>query len=255
MKKITSTDTARSNRMMGLSDDLGAASTVEQAWSVYSNLMESFGAKSAVYGFFPKTVGRSLSSEVIAMSSHPDEFNRLYLEEGYIDHDPFAQYVMVEDEKSIAWSDPRADRFRSAKSDLFRNAMRDFGVSVGLTIPVRDDTGWRLGGTGISFDFADDLAGAKSLAAITPKVEEAAMLFHARVQDGDLLGQIFSLSPRERECLLWVAAGLTNKEIAFRLSLSDKTVELHIRNAIKRLRARNRTHAVARALIYGVIVP
>lgn len=255
MKRITFIDRRKTNQILDFSEKLTKAATVDLAWSLYSDALAKLGAKSAVYGFFPKTVGRSLSSEVVAMSSHPEEFNRLYLDEGYIDHDPFAQYAMNEDQRPISWCDPRASKFRTAKSDFFQNSMKDFGMDYGVTIPVRDASGFKLGGTGISFDATSEKQGEIIVAEATPLVENAAMLFHSRVQEGDMMRQFFPLSVREKECLLWVSAGLTNKEIAFKLSLSTKTVELHIGNAAQRLNARNRSHAVARALIYEVIDP
>ena len=58
-----------------------------------------------------------------------------------------------------------------------------------------------------------------------------------------------TLTPRERECLQFVATGLRVTEIAHRLALSEKTVDLHLANARRRLGARTRDEAVARALI------
>lgn len=255
MKRLTFIDSERTNRVLDFSEKLTNAATVDLAWSLYSNALAQLGAKSAVYGFFPKTVGRSIASEVVAMSSHPEEFNTLYLDQGYIDHDPFAQYALTEDQRPISWQDPRAGKYRTEKSEFFQNSLRDFGMDYGITIPVRDASNWKLGGTGVCFEASNDKEGDEIVARATPFVESAAMLFHSRVQEGDMMRQFFPLSVREKECLLWVAAGLTNKEIAFKLSLSDKTVELHIKNAAKRLNARNRAHAVSRALIYGVISP
>ena len=56
------------------------------------------------------------------------------------------------------------------------------------------------------------------------------------------------LSPREREMLDLLAAGLTGAEIARRLYLSPETVRTHVRNAMVKLRAHTRIHAVALAL-------
>jgi DNA-binding NarL/FixJ family response regulator len=52
-----------------------------------------------------------------------------------------------------------------------------------------------------------------------------------------------SISDRERQCLEFAAEGLTNKEIAKRLNLSHRTIEIHIGEAMRRLQAVNRTHA------------
>jgi DNA-binding CsgD family transcriptional regulator len=63
------------------------------------------------------------------------------------------------------------------------------------------------------------------------------------------------LRPREREVLSLVAAGRTSAGIALHLELSRNTVESHIRNAVVRLGAANRTHAVVMALGRGEIAP
>lgn len=255
MKRITFIDRRKTNRILDFSEKLAAAATVELAWSVYAASVERLGGKSVAYGFFPKTIGRSLSSEIVSLSSHSEEFNRLYFEEGYIDHDPYAHYCMLEEHKTLPWGDPRADKFKTSRSSVVEHLMKGCGIEYGVTIPLRDAAGVKLGGTGIALDVSEASSSEALLKANLPLIENAAMLFHARVQESDLMRQVFSLSEREKECLLWVSAGLTNKEIAFKLSLSTKTVELHIRNAAQRLNARNRSHAVARALIYDVIDP
>lgn len=56
------------------------------------------------------------------------------------------------------------------------------------------------------------------------------------------------LSPREREILDLLADGLTGAEAAARLFLSPDTVRTHIRNAMAKLEANTRVHAVALAL-------
>ncbi|MGA7159149.1 MAG: response regulator transcription factor [Acidobacteriaceae bacterium] len=59
------------------------------------------------------------------------------------------------------------------------------------------------------------------------------------------------LSNRELEILRHVAAGLPNKLIADRLSLSPDTVKSHIANILNKLGANDRTHAVTIAVKRG----
>lgn len=56
------------------------------------------------------------------------------------------------------------------------------------------------------------------------------------------------LSPREREVLDEVLAGLGNKAIALRLCISEDTVKSHVKAIFRKLGARDRAHAVALAV-------
>ena len=49
------------------------------------------------------------------------------------------------------------------------------------------------------------------------------------------------LSDRQREVTLLVAEGLSNKEIARRLEISDGTVKVHLQQIYSKLGIRNRT--------------
>jgi DNA-binding NarL/FixJ family response regulator len=62
-----------------------------------------------------------------------------------------------------------------------------------------------------------------------------------------------TLSAREREIIQLLARGLTGEEVADYLVLSAETVKTHIRNAMAKLEARNRVHAIAIALRSGQI--
>lgn len=55
------------------------------------------------------------------------------------------------------------------------------------------------------------------------------------------------LSHREVEVLRLAADGLTNREIATRLFLSKRTVDMHVRNLLAKLDCRSRVQATQRA--------
>jgi DNA-binding NarL/FixJ family response regulator len=65
--------------------------------------------------------------------------------------------------------------------------------------------------------------------------------------------QIGALSPREREVLDLLARGFTGEQAAERLHLSPETVRTHVRNAMGKLEASTRAHAIAIALRQGEI--
>jgi len=60
-------------------------------------------------------------------------------------------------------------------------------------------------------------------------------------------------SPREHEVLTLTAEGLTNKEIAFRLGISERTVQFHLNSVFNKTASNSRTEAVAQAIRNGWI--
>jgi PAS domain S-box-containing protein len=62
-----------------------------------------------------------------------------------------------------------------------------------------------------------------------------------------------SLSRREREVLSLIAAGADQQQIAAELTIAVATVRTHVRNLLRKLKARNRAHATALAMEQGMI--
>jgi DNA-binding CsgD family transcriptional regulator len=63
------------------------------------------------------------------------------------------------------------------------------------------------------------------------------------------------LTNRERECFVWACRGKTRSDTADILGISDRTVEFHFQNAMRKLRVRNKFHAIALAIHLGLISP
>lgn len=77
-----------------------------------------------------------------------------------------------------------------------------------------------------AFDFLEKPFDEERLIqSISNALEEGRKLRNARVQRADLDARAAELSPRQREVMMLVAEGLSNKEIALRLDISPRTVE------------------------------
>jgi len=62
-----------------------------------------------------------------------------------------------------------------------------------------------------------------------------------------------NLSPREREVLLLLVEGLSNKQIAERLNISPITVKSHMRHIMDKLDASDRTEAAVKAVRQNLV--
>ena len=61
------------------------------------------------------------------------------------------------------------------------------------------------------------------------------------------------LTARELDVLRLIRDGYRNKQIADQLSISENTVNFHIKNLVGKLQANDRTHAVTIALRRGLL--
>ncbi|MCF6409299.1 response regulator [Pseudalkalibacillus salsuginis] len=62
------------------------------------------------------------------------------------------------------------------------------------------------------------------------------------------------LTDREKDVLICLVEGLSNKDIANRLFISDKTVKIHVSNILKKLEVKSRSQAIIYA-VQNQIVP
>jgi LuxR family quorum-sensing system transcriptional regulator CciR len=125
-------------------------------------------------------------------------------------------------------------------------------VCGGLTVPVR-----RAGKTGYVSWCSRERGRLRSRYQET--LSSVHLISHTFMRQSDCLmaptrgDPQDPLTRRELECLTWAARGKTTSEIAELLHRSSDTVEFHLSNAIVKLDARNRAHAVAIACVRGVI--
>jgi Response regulator containing a CheY-like receiver domain and an HTH DNA-binding domain len=79
---------------------------------------------------------------------------------------------------------------------------------------------------------------------------------HVPAEVAALLAEHFGeehLTPRELEVLQLIRDGCKNKQVADQLSISENTVNFHIKNIVDKLGANDRTHAVTIAVRRGLL--
>lgn len=117
------------------------------------------------------------------------------------------------------------------------------GVADAATLHLARATGVR--------GFALKPAGADELVRAVTVVAGGGTYVDPRLEE--LAGPPRVLTPRERTVLARLAEGLTGEQIAAELGLSPETIRTHVRNAMEKLGARTRAHAVVLALQRGEI--
>lgn len=133
----------------------------------------------------------------------------------------------------------------------------EFGISQhGITVPVRGPYG-DIGLVSLTRrDTADGWR--RHLSQIIGDLQSTAVNLHDITMQSDTLARALrrpQLSGREREILQWIAVGKTQGDVADILSISSRTVEVHLRSAREKLWSMTTAQAVGRAIGYGFISP
>ena len=98
-----------------------------------------------------------------------------------------------------------------------------------------------------------DASGEQLIAAI--EHADRGLRYLPRVARDRLAERIpaFNLTPRESEVLSCIAQGHSNREIAERLGIAEKTVRIHVSAVLSKMGARDRTQATIYALQRGFV--
>ncbi|HTP77879.1 MAG TPA: LuxR family transcriptional regulator [Rhizomicrobium sp.] len=212
-----------------------------------ASLIQSFQALIAKFGLDCFLVGDPTQPKVpragrLWASTWPADWLSHWIERNYIAVDPVINQLLMRNEP-VRWHDAR-----QAADDLGRRILDEAGqfrLTDGFTVPVytREGiiVGITMGGERLELGRQDETC-----------LHLAAIYFHAKLerlrQRALPLSGAQKLTPRERECLSWVASGKTDWEISQILNISEQTAHEYVQNALIKLNATTRAQAVATAI-------
>ena len=192
-------------------------------------------------------------AQVVWVQTYPVEWTDHYWDQGYYVVDPVIDYCSNHI-TPITWDKlppvhPQGDGAR------MMNEAGEFGLRAGVTMPVHSPRG-ELGILSYALDRATPEA-QRAAEHAKPYVQLMGGYLHEAMRRvSRVTGPTDSLlSERELECLRWVADGKSSWEIGRLVSLSERTVNFHIERAMAKLNVCNRQHAVAKAIISGLLTP
>ena len=193
----------------------------------------------------------------IGITSYPDQWSRHYSDNNCVDFDPVVLRAK-ETRKTFFWNDEMSiDKLTKRQLRLLDDA-GGLAIANGLTSPL-------LSRNGEFAAFSVIPGSSLSRVHVTPDVVNLVRLMgeylHSHTASIVVQNSLMPkskrrkslLSPREAETLGWVARGKSSWEISVILSLSEKSVEFYLDSVRLKLGATNRTHAVVRAMIMGLI--
>ena len=227
---------------------LNRLSTLERLNIGLDALLREYG-----FAFYFFALDQSLSlvrPELTSLHNLPAEWFRRYLAEQHMHSDPTVRYTRAH-ALPLIWRDAH-DLTPDTSAAQVLAGYREAGLGAACTLPLKAPGGapcWLTLGCD-----SDDEASHARLHDFLP----CALLLASTVLDCCLRltrpaahPETVDLNARERDCLAWASEGMTNAEIGAALGISDRTAIYHIASACRKLGARNRQHAVTRAMLSG----
>ena len=189
------------------------------------------------------------------LGSYPEAWSEHYVANDYVNVDPVMPAASRE-VRPFNWEDLYRALPPQGQQRRVLDEAGEFGLRCGITVPVHGP-GQSLATLNVSAQMSAERFRRlwerhRHLLHILAIYSHEAILRRARPDGGKRPVQ---LAPRERECLLWTARGKTAWEIATILSLSQDTVVHYLKSAAAKLGVHNKTHAVVKAILLGLVVP
>lgn len=189
---------------------------------------------------------------LVGFATYSEHWRKHYIDKEFHLIDPTLQKMM----HAMGPVDWERLRHFEGYDPVFREA-NDFQIpEIGMSIPIRGPFGERSVLT-LATRTTPHLWKAQKR-SIMQEVQQIAARIHDEVM---LSGQIMlsldlpSLSTREIEILQWIAAGKGQQDVADILSISNRTVEVHLRSVRSKLGSVTTAQAVARAIGMQLIYP
>ncbi|MBF0169210.1 MAG: LuxR family transcriptional regulator [Alphaproteobacteria bacterium] len=237
--------------------ELESVQRLEDAWELAAALLSSNGFDWSIYGFAPSGDKPDDRFQYLQFSRYPEEWIARYHEMGYAEND-YSLYHCAKQLTPCPIGVELAPRSLNASEQKVTLETGEFGMRSGIVVPMRGGENQNCGWGAVGM--ASSLSGKEMRSVLREYgngLRLAAMLTHERIQKHAVSQRRaeVNLTGRECEVLLWSALGLESEAIGEKLGLSLATVNFHIAKAMKRLGATTRAHAVARAIVQGLIEP
>ncbi len=222
-------------------DGLNALTTVEAVMQHASKAFTDLGFGNFVVSGLPNP--RQRFKQVCLAHRWPLGWFELYEERNFVHYDPVASHCRATMDPFL-WSEAPLTVDDEPMALQVMNLAGDFGMKQGFCLPIH---GVESLEACISLSTSETDLDPK----IRPMLHLMGMYTFGKLRvllDIERPRARVRLTPREREVLSWTAVGKSAWETGQILSITKRTVDMHVMAAATKLGARNKTQAVALAV-------
>jgi len=230
---------------------LDASRNLNDVFVVLSKWLKPLGFNHFTYWLLTPPEG---PRRTLYVSNYPAHWLERHTVENYASHDYVGRFA-ARSVLPFLWGSLQERHPLTKTQKLIFYEATSVGLASGGTVPIHGP-----GAAKAAFSVANGMLDREFAALFFTHRHElhlVAMYAHEKILSFNLhnprLG--FTLSPRETEALTWIAKGKTRWEVGSILGISEETVKVHLEHARKKLGSSNTTHAVAVALLNGLLLP
>lgn len=246
----------RTRDLIELSEELRAA---PDPFVPFQRFIAARGGRGFFYGFMAMASDRQVlgyTGALYARHTYPDEWASTVGAQGLVDND-ISLDMMAEGQDYTPWQPENCDALlREMRPEQRRQfeMEQEMGLRYGASLILdKGYDGECLSGLGYWHeDVPSPGVFDREWAEHGDAIWQAGRMLDAAIRR-ERPNLLIGLSPRERDCLSWLAVGQRPAEIGWRLGISEKTFEKHIARAKTKLKSRTRDQAVAKAVLLGLV--
>jgi DNA-binding CsgD family transcriptional regulator len=252
---------------------LRAFNTSDQIWDSVCSFFKAEGFMMVSHGYLPNTDAIPQNKQTFVASNIPPSPQRksktpapmrfvstqdamdFFFHHGF-KYDPILYKPTVGFDPYLTGPDFTTSEQFGDKYFNIMNEVKTLGMSSGFVAPLVDYGTGNIG----RFAIGTPLVKKDIIRLINERADTYKLIMlladeylRALPSQSDI--EAMGLSPREVECLLWLAQGYRVDRIASRLNITNATVNLHFANVKKKLQASTREQALVKAIVFGIIRP
>jgi DNA-binding CsgD family transcriptional regulator len=230
-----------------------SAVSQEEVFATYRQALRDLGYDSVVYSLLTDhaSIGKKAGHGITG--NYPQDWMDYYMKRGYFYKDPIPKHAFTTS-AAYTWDHVVETRPISKKQRRLMCEAQDARLKSGAAVALYGPN-FEVAGVGL----ASSVGGVNPSKDMLSIVRALSYQFHIAYSQFDLITaeptQPLYLTPREREVLSFSAEGKSIPVIGAILSISDNTVNFHLKNIYKKLNVATRQTAVVKGIRLGLITP
>lgn len=240
-------------------DETNNEKDADKLFTLLQNACATVGLDRLVYSLMTphETIGLDAGHAIVG--NYPEDWMKHYKQKRYEQIDPVVKYAKST-EGIFKWSD--LEKLGAISKESEKKVMDEAieaGLCSGVAFSSKNYHG-EIVGIGLASSYKNieyDLSTMQFIMVISKQFDlnYKNILLEKKRKDKHLRLPVYSITPKQKDILSWIAKDKTYGEIALIMNISENTVHYHTKEIFKRLDVHTKMAAVLKAIKFKLIEP